>query len=105
MRVVRSPNYKALANSYKWLPVPSGWSAPPQQAGSWGAAPDGWSYIFNQGILSMANDGSPYITDGSQMISLYVYLANEQPDPPPEYVTYEGLMVSYLGEPVTYDPV
>lgn len=67
-------------------------------------APDGWEFVYGpNNILSYANDGSPYITDGSEVISLYQYEArNEPPDPPPyTIVIYDGMAVSYDDEPIT----
>lgn len=97
---------KFLANAYKFMPVPGILNGQPG-TDDFGAAPDGWAYIYSQNIRSMANDGSPYITDGSQTLSLYQYQASLLPTPlpPTEFVTYRGLQVSYQGEPVTYREV
>jgi len=62
-----APVWFIIKNGRSWpgLVFPEPWPDP---------APDGYEFIYDRyGILKYANDGSPYITNGTQTISLYAY--------------------------------
>jgi len=61
------PIWFILKNGRSWpgLVFPEPWPYP---------APDGYEFVYDRyGILKYANDGSPYITNGSETISYYAY--------------------------------
>lgn len=95
------PVFRPIIFALKRAPTWPGLALAP----AWGdPAPDGYEFVYDRnGILRYANDGSPYISNGSEMISYYEYESRDLPPAPDplSIVVYEGMAVTYEDGPIT----
>lgn len=93
------PVFRPIIFALKRAPTWPGLALAP----AWGdPAPEGYEFVYDRnGILRYANDGSPYISNGSEMISVYEYEARDGPSGPTPLgiVVYSGMAVTYEDDP------